>query len=91
MDEATAFADPQNEARIQTALSELMRRKTVIIIAHRLSTIAEVDKIVVLDKGRVVGEGRHEELLKKQPLYRAMWQAHTAASEWDLGTGGVPA
>jgi ATP-binding cassette subfamily B protein IrtA len=91
MDEATAFADPQNEARIQTALSELMRRKTVIIIAHRLSTITEVDKIVVLDKGRVVGEGRHEELLKKQPLYRAMWQAHTAASEWDLGTGGVPA
>ncbi|MGP3936835.1 ABC transporter ATP-binding protein [Nonomuraea sp. KM88] len=66
LDEATASADPENEARIQDALSEVARDRTVLVIAHRLSTVRAADRIVVLDEGRVAEQGRHEELLARQ-------------------------
>ncbi|MDR2602358.1 MAG: ABC transporter ATP-binding protein/permease [Spirochaetaceae bacterium] len=85
LDEATAFADPENEREIQTALEKLMRNKTVIIIAHRLSTVRGADKIVVVDKGAVVEEGRHDGLVKQEGRYRLMWDDYNTALGWTFG------
>lgn len=76
LDEATAFADPENEAVIQASIAELVAGKTLIVIAHRLSTIVAADKILVIDKGTVAAEGTHTELLEKSTLYQALWLAH---------------
>ncbi len=76
LDEATAYIDPENEAVIQRALSELIKDKTVIMIAHRLSTVINADQIVLVNKGTVECVGNHNELLEKSELYNAMWQAH---------------
>ncbi len=76
LDEATAFADPESESAIQDALSELARGRTVLVIAHRLRTIAGVDRIAVLDRGRVIETGRHDELLAAGGFYARMWAAH---------------
>ncbi|MEH2080297.1 MAG: ABC transporter ATP-binding protein [Nostoc sp.] len=84
LDEATAFIDPENEAQIQQAISTLIKQKTLLIIAHRLSTIAEADQIIVVDEGQIVGQGKHEELLTQNDLYRKMWDAHVAAREWSF-------
>lgn len=84
LDEATAFADPENEVKIQQGLSSLMQYKTVIVIAHRLSTIREANNIVVVDNGRIVGQGTHDKLLLEDGLYRRMWEAHINASAWEL-------
>ena len=84
LDEATAYADPDNEAQIQEGLSRLASGKTVLVIAHRLKTVEGADKIVVLDQGRVVSEGTHEELLDACPTYRAMVDAGRARSRWAL-------
>ncbi len=73
LDEATAYADPENEALIQEALSTLTRGKSLLVVAHRLNTIVAADKIVVLEKGRVLAEGRHEDLLLSCPLYARLW------------------
>ena len=86
LDEATAFADPDNERRMQQALSRLAVGKTVVVIAHRLSSVAGADNIVVLDGGRVVQQGRHEELLAVSGTYRRLWQAYTEADGWELTT-----
>jgi len=91
LDEATAFADPENEARIQEALSELCEGRTVLVVAHRLSTIATADHIVVLDGGRVNDQGTHEELLARCALYQRLWRSHTEALDWSLGESGMPA
>ena len=86
LDEATAFSDPENEQLIMTAISELIRDKTVIIIAHRLSTVVDVDQIVVLDKGTVEAVGSHEDLVKSSALYDTMWHAHKRAGEFEILT-----
>ncbi|AFY89092.1 ABC transporter ATP-binding protein [Chroococcidiopsis thermalis] len=79
LDEATAFIDPENEAQIQDAISTLIEDKTLIVIAHRLSTITAADRIFVMDKGTIVAEGKHEELLKTSDLYDRMWHFHMQA------------
>ena len=85
LDEATAFADPENEVLVQKAFTELTKHSTVIMIAHRLSTIRNADKIYVLDHGEVVETGRHEELLEKNGLYSAMWKEYQSAISWKVG------
>ncbi|WP_338134879.1 ABC transporter ATP-binding protein [Paenibacillus alvei] len=84
LDEAFAFADAENEAKIQDALSRLVHQRTVIVIAHRLSSITDADCIVVMEDGRISGMGTHEELLEHNPLYAAMWKAHREADDWSL-------
>jgi ATP-binding cassette subfamily B protein len=84
LDEATAFADPENEQKIQEAFEELMKNKTVIIIAHRLSTVRGADKIVVVDKGAVAEEGRHDELVAAGGRYSRMWKQYTGTLDWSL-------
>lgn len=81
LDEATAFADPENEAVIQASIAELVSGKTLIVIAHRLSTITAADKILVIDKGSLAAEGRHAELLKSSLLYRTLWEAHVGTRD----------
>ncbi|MET3493996.1 ABC transporter ATP-binding protein [Variovorax boronicumulans] len=85
LDEATAFADPENEALIQDALAETCRGKTVLVIAHRLATVADADRIVVLDQGRVVDQGRHAELLERCALYQRLWADQQEAADWQIG------
>lgn len=79
LDEATAFADPDSEAAIQRALAELTRGRTLVVIAHRLHTIADADQIVVLDGGRVVEQGTHEQLTAARGIYSGMWDAYQRA------------
>jgi ATP-binding cassette subfamily B protein IrtA len=86
LDEATAFADPENEAKIQEGLISLIKNKTVIVIAHRLNTIRDADNIVVVDNGRIVETGTHEKLLAYEGLYKRMWQAHIDAGAWELSS-----
>ena len=86
LDEATAFADPENEALIQKALKTLTQGRTVIMIAHRLSTVTGADRIVVLDGGKVVEEGTHEELAKGGGLYERMWKEYNQAVKWKIAS-----
>lgn len=86
LDEATAFADPENEWKMQQALQHLIRDKTVIIIAHRLSSIVAVQQILVLRQGQLVQSGRHEVLSKTDGVYKKMWDAYTDAFRWQLDT-----
>jgi len=88
LDEATAYADPENEHRMQQALKELMRGKTVMMIAHRLRTIRGAHNIIALRQGEVAEQGRHDELLLRQGLYASMWKAYVATSNWRLREGG---
>lgn len=87
LDEATAFADPENEALIQKAFGELIRGKTVLMIAHRLSTVQHADKILVIDKGAVREQGSHEELLSAGGLYAEMWKDYQKAAAWKVERG----
>lgn len=85
LDEATAFADPENEALIQKAFARLTRGKTVLMIAHRLSTVKDVDRIVVIEQGRVKEQGTHDALLTQNGLYAQMWQDSLRAAAWKVG------
>ena len=85
LDEATAFADPENELQIQKALEELIRGKTVLIIAHRLSTVQTADNILVLDHGKIVEQGTHTELLARRGVYADMWADYQCSAQWKVG------
>ena len=84
LDEATAFADPENEALIQKAFSELARDRTVLMIAHRLSTVANAQNILVISDGAVAKQGTHDELLAQKGLYARMWDDYQQASQWKI-------
>jgi ATP-binding cassette subfamily B protein len=84
LDEATAFADPENEHFIQRAFERLMRDKTVVMIAHRLSTVRGADRILVVDGGQIVEEGRHEDLLAKKGTYAGMWEVYEKTVSWSM-------
>ena len=86
LDEATAFVDPENEELIQDAITKLAEGKTLIIIAHRLSTITSSNQIIVLDEGKIVEKGTHEELILAENLYSRMWKAHVSAQDWKFET-----
>ena len=86
LDEATAFADPENEALIQRAFTRLAAGRTVIMIAHRLSTVVGADKIVVLERGRVAETGTHSELLVRGGLYARMWADYEQAVSWKISS-----
>ncbi|MFT8872146.1 MAG: ATP-binding cassette domain-containing protein [Sporolactobacillus sp.] len=85
LDEATAYADAENEAHIQMAINALIKNKTVIMIAHRLSTIRSADQILVIKHGQIAEAGRHAALLERKGLYAHMWQAHLSSARWHLG------
>ena len=84
LDEATAFADPENEHKMQMALQSLIKDKTVIVIAHRLSSIISAHQIVVMKEGSIVQCGRHEQLSVTEGVYKNMWDAYTSAYHWTL-------
>lgn len=91
LDEATAFADPENEYKMQIALKELIKDKTVIVIAHRLSSIKTANQIIVLKDGRIEQTGAHDNLVAEEGLYHRMWEAYTSAYDWTLKVGGAKA
>ncbi|HIR00240.1 MAG TPA: ABC transporter ATP-binding protein [Candidatus Scybalocola faecavium] len=84
LDEATAFADPDNEVRVQQALSVLSKGKTVIMIAHRLSSVTDADCIYVLSDGKIREKGTHSQLLNNNGIYRQMWENYSEAAEWKI-------
>ena len=85
LDEATAFADPDNEVKVQAAFEELSKGKTLIMIAHRLSTVTSADRIFVLDDGRLTESGSHEELIASGGLYKKMFDEYERSVEWKVG------
>ena len=85
LDEATAFADPENEHQIQKAFEALTHRKTVLMIAHRLSTVQNADRILVLSEGEIAEQGSHSELLRKNGVYAAMWADYQRSAQWKVG------
>lgn len=85
LDEATAFADPENEHLIQQALKELTKGKTVLMIAHRLSSITDADNILVIDKGKIAEQGTHANLFGKQGIYYHMWNEYQQSVRWTIG------
>ena len=91
LDEATAFADPENEALIQQALGRLAAGKTVLMIAHRLSTVVDADLIAVVDGGAIVERGTHDELLAAGGLYARLWANYQQAIQWKIEGGGAHA
>ncbi len=84
LDEATAFMDPENEEKMNAAIAEIVKDKTVIVIAHRLSSIKNADKICVLKAGNLIAEGTHAELMKNCEEFQKLWQASTAAANWKI-------
>ena len=85
LDEATAFADPENEYQIQKAFESLVKDKTVLIIAHRLSSIKNVDSIIVVNDGEIIESGNHKNLLKKNGIYKKMWEEYQTSISWKVG------
>ena len=85
LDEATAFADPENEHQIQKAFEVLTKNKTVLMIAHRLSTVQNADSIIVLSEGKIVEQGSHESLLALRGVYTAMWEDYQRSARWKVG------
>lgn len=86
LDEATAYADPKSELQVQMAISELTRQKTVIAIAHRLNTIVDMDRIIVVEDGQVLAQGKHGDLLENCTLYRRLWDDSLGSSQFSFGS-----
>lgn len=84
LDEATAFIDPENEEKMNAAISEVIAGKTVLVIAHRLHTIKNADKICVLNQGNLAAEGTHDELLRSSDEYRRLWKAAEESAVWEV-------
>ena len=84
LDEATSYADPENERLIQEALNELLADRTVIVVAHRLKTLAHVDNILVFDDGRIVEQGRFDDLIAAGGTFARLWEGALAALEWNI-------
>lgn len=91
MDEATAFADPDNESKVQAAFANLAQGKTVIMIAHRLSTVRNVDRIYVIRDGRVAEQGTYQDLMAQNGLFRQMWDNYQTAAQWKVAREEVQA
>lgn len=85
LDEATAFADPENEHLIQESFKKLSKNKTTLMIAHRLSTVVDADKILVIDKGRIVEEGKHSDLINMSGHYKKLWDEYQKSVNWKIG------
>lgn len=84
LDEATANVDPENEKELTEAIGNLTKQKTIIMIAHRLKTVRNADQILVVDKGRIVQKGRHEELMEEDGIYRSFIRGRKQAVSWKL-------
>ena len=89
LDEATAFADPDNECKVQHAFENLAKNKTVIMIAHRLSTITSADCIYVLEKGKISEAGTYNELMEKNGIFCHMWNEYNKSANWKVGKEGI--
>ena len=89
LDEATAFADPDNESRVQAAFSKLAQGRTIIMIAHRLSTVVNADRIFVLKDGRITAQGTHKELIVQNGLYSSMWRDYQTSVNWKVEKEGA--
>ncbi len=85
LDEATAFADPENEHLIQESFKKLSKNKTTLMIAHRLSTVVDADKILVIDKGRIIEEGKHSDLINMNGHYKKLWDEYQKSVNWKIG------
>ena len=88
LDEATAFIDPENEDKLNLAISEIIKNKTVIVIAHRLSSIKSAEQICVLCEGSIIACGTHEELIKGCDKYVSLWNRSNETESWGVGMGG---
>jgi len=86
--EATAFADPENEHKIQMAFERLTKGKTVLMIAHRLPTIQNADEILVLEQGTVAEQGDHDALMAQNGIYASMWRDYQTSIAWNIGKEG---
>lgn len=85
LDEATAFADPENEHLIQESFKKLSKNKTTLMIAHRLSTVIDADKILVIDKGKIIEEGKHADLINMNGHYKKLWEEYQKSVNWKIG------
>lgn len=86
LDEATAYADPENEEKMEAAIAELVKGKTLVVIAHKLPAIMNADQICVIDHGKLVAAGKHQELIRSCPEYQKLWKAAQDSAEWKVHT-----